>query len=47
MMFRNEQHVLVRASAIAGNHQFEIQLEKPAEMTSMSGNDDFQHCTPE
>jgi hypothetical protein len=47
MMFRNEQHVLVRADAIAGDHRFALQLDRPAEITSMSDNDDFQYCSPE
>lgn len=45
-VFRNEQHVSVRADVLAGDHQFELDLDQFAENTSMSRNDDFEDCRP-
>jgi len=45
--FRNEQHVSVHADVLAGVHQFVLQLDGPAENTSMSSNDDFKYCRQE
>jgi hypothetical protein len=43
-LFRNEEHLLIRADVSAGDHQFVLHLDKPAENTSMSSNDDLKYC---
>ena len=45
-IFKNEQHLSIRADVFAGDHQFAVHLDKPAENTSMSRNDDFEFCPP-
>jgi len=42
--FRNEQHLLIRARVSAGDHSFILRVNKPAENTFMSSNDDFKYC---
>jgi hypothetical protein len=44
--FKNEQRLSIRADVFAGDHQFVLHLDKPAENTSMSSNDDFKYCPP-
>ena len=44
--FRNEQRVLIRADVSAGDHRFELRLDRSDEDTSMSSNDDFKYCAP-
>jgi hypothetical protein len=46
-IFKNEQHLSIRADVFAGDHQFALHLDRPAENTSMSSNDDFKYCPPE
>jgi hypothetical protein len=43
-IFRNEEHLSIRADVSAGDHQFVLHLDKPAENTSMSSNDDLEYC---
>jgi hypothetical protein len=45
-LFRYEQRLSVRAHVFAGNHQFVLYLERPAENTFISINDDFEYCQP-
>jgi hypothetical protein len=44
--FKNEQRLSIRADVFAGDHQFLLHLDRPAENTSMSNNDDFEYCKP-
>ncbi len=44
--FRNEQQLAIRADVSTGDHQFVLGLDKPAEYTSMPGNDDVGYCAP-
>jgi hypothetical protein len=44
--FQNEQHLLIRAGVHAGDHRFVLHLDKSAENTFMSSNDDFKYCQP-
>jgi hypothetical protein len=44
--FRNEQRLLIRAQVPAGDHRFILHVDKPAEITFMSSNDDFKYCQP-
>jgi hypothetical protein len=44
-IFRNEQRLSIRAHVIAGDHQFVLQLDRPAETTSMVSNN-FAYCRP-
>jgi hypothetical protein len=44
-IFKNEQRLSIRAHVIAGNHQFVLHLDRPAESTSMSRNN-FEYCQP-
>lgn len=45
-VFKNEQRLSIRADVLAGDHQFALHLDRPAEKTSMSRNDDFKYCSP-
>ena len=45
-VFRNEQHLSIRADVPAGDYQFALHLDKPVENTSISSNDDFKYCAP-
>ena len=42
--FQNEQRLWISADVSAGNHQFVLQTDRPAENTSISGNRDFGYC---
>jgi len=42
--FRNEQVLSISANVSAGDHQFALDLDSPAENTSMSRNDDVENC---
>jgi hypothetical protein len=44
--FKDERRLSIRADVLAGDHQFVMHLERPAENTSMSSNDDFKYCPP-
>ncbi len=44
--FMNEQRLSIRAHVFAGDHQFVLHLDGPAEATSMSSNGDFEYCRP-
>jgi hypothetical protein len=44
--FQNEQHLLIHASVSAGDHRFALHLDRQAENTFMSSNDDFKYCQP-
>jgi hypothetical protein len=44
--FKNEQHLSIRAHVLPGNHQLLLRLDRPAENTFMSSNDDFAYCPP-
>jgi hypothetical protein len=44
--FRNAQHLRVRASVSAGDHRFDLILDKPAALTFMVSSDDFKYCQP-
>jgi hypothetical protein len=43
-IFKNEQSLSIRAHVFAGDHQFVLHLDRPAENTFMSSNDDFKYC---
>lgn len=43
-IFRNEQHLPIRADVFAGNHQFVLHLDRPAGTAFMSTNDDLEYC---
>lgn len=43
-LFRYEQRLSVRAHVFAGNHQFVLYPDKPAQNTFVSSNDDFEYC---
>jgi hypothetical protein len=45
-IFKNEQRLSIRAHVFAGDHQFVLHLDRPAENTFMSSNDDFEYCRP-
>jgi hypothetical protein len=45
-VFRDEQHLTIHAAVAAGDHQFALHLDGPAENTSMSSSDDFKYCAP-
>jgi len=45
-IFKNEQHLSIHAHVIAGDHHFVLHLDRPAESTFMSSNDDIEHCQP-
>jgi hypothetical protein len=45
-IFKNEQRLPIRADVLAGDHEFVLHLDRPAENTSMSSNDDFKYCAP-
>jgi len=45
-IFRYEQRLSIRAHVLAGNHQFVLYLERPAENTLVSSNDDLEYCQP-
>jgi hypothetical protein len=42
--FKNEQRLSIRAHVFAGDRQFVLHLDRPAENTFMSSNDDFRYC---
>jgi len=44
--FRDEQHLLIYADVVAGDHRFILRLDKPAANTLMSSNDNFKYCQP-
>jgi hypothetical protein len=41
-IFKNQQRLSIRAHVFAGDHQFVLHLDRPAENTFMSSNDDFE-----
>ena len=43
-VFKNEQHVSIRAHVLTGEHQFLLHLDRPAKNTLISSNDDFRYC---
>jgi hypothetical protein len=42
--FKNEQRLSIRAHVFAGDHQFVLHLDRAAENTFMSSNDDVRYC---
>jgi hypothetical protein len=42
--FKNEQSLSIRAQVLAGDHQFVLHLDRPAENTFMSSNGDIEYC---
>ena len=44
--FKDESHLTVYAAVSAGNHNFQLRLDKPATNTSMSSHEDFKYCQP-
>ena len=44
--FQDERHLRIYSGVSAGNHQFQLILNKPATLTSMVSNDDFKYCQP-
>jgi hypothetical protein len=42
--FKNEQRLSIRALVFAGDHQFVLHLDRSAENTFRSSNDDFSFC---
>jgi hypothetical protein len=44
--FNNEQRLSIRAHVFAGDHQLVLHLDRPAESTLVSRNDDFEDCRP-
>jgi hypothetical protein len=45
-IFKNEQRLSIRAHVLTGDHQFVLRLDRPAENTFISSNDDFESCQP-
>jgi hypothetical protein len=45
-IFKNERRLSVRTHVFAGDHQFVLHLDGPAETTFTSSNDDFAYCRP-
>jgi hypothetical protein len=45
-MFESEQRLSIRAHVFAGDHQFVLRLDRPAESVLISRNDDFEDCPP-
>jgi hypothetical protein len=45
-IFKKEQRLSIRAHVFAGDHQLALHLDRPAEITSMSSNGDFEYCQP-
>jgi hypothetical protein len=45
-IFKNEQRLSIRAHVVAGDHHFVLHLDRPAENTFMSKNDDIESCQP-
>jgi hypothetical protein len=45
-IFKNEQRLSIRAHLLAGDHQFLLHLDRPAQNTFMSSNGDFDYCQP-
>ena len=43
--FQNEKHLIIYARVSAGDHRFNLTLDRPAENTFMSSNDDFKYCS--
>lgn len=43
-VFRNEQRLRVHAMLTAGQHRFDLILDRPAVLTFMSSHDDFRYC---
>ena len=43
-IFKIEQRLSIRAHVFAGDHHFVLHLDRPAEITFMSSNDDFEYC---
>lgn len=43
-IFKNEQRLSIRAHVFAGDQQFVLHLDRPAESTFVSSNDDFKYC---
>jgi len=43
-VFKDEQHVRIRAEVSAGNHMFNLKLVKPTALTFMSSNEQFKYC---
>jgi hypothetical protein len=43
-VFENEQRLSIRAHVSTGDHQFVLDLDRAAENTFMSINDDFESC---
>ncbi|MGA3241610.1 MAG: hypothetical protein ABSG03_35560 [Bryobacteraceae bacterium] len=43
-IFKNEQRLSIRAHVFAGDHQFVLHLDRPAENTFMSSSADFEYC---
>lgn len=42
----DERHLRIYAKVTAGNHRFNLRLNKPATLTFMASNDDFKYCQP-
>ena len=42
--FRYERRLSIRSHVFAGNHQFVLYLDRPAENTFVSTNSDFEYC---
>jgi hypothetical protein len=45
-IFKNEQRLSIRAHVLAGDHQFVLHLDRPAQNTFISSNGDFEYCQP-
>jgi hypothetical protein len=43
-LFKDATHLEVYAQIAAGDHRFDLNLDKPATNTSMSSRDDFKYC---
>ncbi|MEP6960758.1 MAG: hypothetical protein ABI995_01685 [Acidobacteriota bacterium] len=44
MKFKGERHLKVVADVAAGQHRFDLKLDRPALNTLMSSHDDFKYC---
>ena len=42
--FKGEEHLRIHANVLAGVHQFNLRLDRPADITLMSSHDDFKYC---
>jgi len=44
--FKDERHLVVYENVLAGDHRFELRLDKAASNTAMSSHSEFKYCQP-